>query len=156
MRDEEFYGIAALEIAEQRFSQPLMAKAYAHAVGDPEKTKALYVLMRAAQLKEEGAIRHIEEVAARRTQELKRTVEEAQKKQDAAAERRKREEIEAQLAADNWNRSEPDGYIWESPNTKKSEETPKADRPTPSMSPEELEKAIESLKKVQGEKRSFL
>ena len=37
MRDEEFYGLAAHEIAERQFSQSLMAKAYALALGDAEK-----------------------------------------------------------------------------------------------------------------------
>jgi hypothetical protein len=49
---ENFYSIAANEIADKTFSKGLMAKAYSDTEGDEAKTKALYIKLRVTQLEE--------------------------------------------------------------------------------------------------------
>lgn len=117
MRDEDFYGLAAREISERQFSQPLMAKAYALALGDPDKTRALYIGMRADQLKEEAAtaareaqarekLRSSAEQAAREKAERQRVAAEKARKKEAEAARRRLQELETQRAGDAWQRGE--------------------------------------------------
>ena len=74
MPHDRFYGIAAVEIAEHRADRDLLARAYALAVGDAEKTKAIYILIRAERLEQE---------------DLEFVIREAQLKKEAA-EREKR------------------------------------------------------------------
>ena len=66
MPHDRFYGMAAAEIAEQRPDRDLFARAYAMALGDSEKTKAIYIGIRAERLEEEAA------QAARREAEAER------------------------------------------------------------------------------------
>jgi hypothetical protein len=49
---ENFYSIAANEIADKTFSKGLMARAYSDTEGDEAKTKALYIKLRVTQLEE--------------------------------------------------------------------------------------------------------
>ncbi len=160
--------MAAREIAEQQFSQPLMAKAYAIALGDPDKTRALYIGMRADQLKQEAnAIitlaqakekerKTVENELQKKSEREREEVEKLKKKAAAEAER-SRKEIEAQRAGDAWSRGESFSYHSAFPRVDaalpKLDEKPK---PAPPMTPEELEKVIESLKEAQKSKRTFL
>ena len=166
MRDEDFYGLAAREIAEQQFNQALMAKAYAFGLGDPDKTRGLYIGMRADQLKEEAVIfvrdaqarerlRKAADQAAREESERQRVAKENAIKKA----RRRQQEIEAQRAGDAWERGE-DRWVILSTNgsADKGSATsppPKPSQPSPPMSPEELDKVIESLKRAQNAKYSF-
>jgi hypothetical protein len=175
MRDETFYGLAAREIAERQFNQALMAKAYALALGDPDKTRALYIGMRADQLKEEASIlavnararerqRKAAEDVAREEAERQRVAAEKKRKKDEDVARRRREEIEAQRVGDAWSRGESANNGQESPSKNRPPQNAEALKPSPStsskpsppMSPEELDRIIESLKKAQNSKTSFL
>jgi len=49
---DRFYGIAAEELARQEIDKDLFARAYALALGDAEKTKAIYIGIRAERLEE--------------------------------------------------------------------------------------------------------
>jgi len=66
MPHDRFYGIAAAELAEQRPDRDLLARAYALALGDPDKSKAIYIGIRAERLEEEAM------ETARRDAELER------------------------------------------------------------------------------------
>ncbi len=143
------YGLAAQEITDQRFVHALMAKAYSLALGDPAKTKALYIAMRAEQLKEEREVASAREAAGREANG--REGEAAQKRRQAelAAERRRREEAEAQRVGDAWSRGEFMTDGWGSAAASgRSEGTavPTPPTPGPPLSLEELEKIIESQK----------
>lgn len=61
MAHDRFYGLAAEEIAQQRVDKDLFARAYAAALGDGEKSKAIYIGIRAERLEQE----FIEEEARR-------------------------------------------------------------------------------------------
>lgn len=61
---DRYYGIAAEEVACQDVDKDLFARAFASALGDPEKTKAIYIGMRAERL-EQMAL----EMAANRARE---------------------------------------------------------------------------------------
>lgn len=52
MPHDRFYGIAAEEVSRQEVDKDLFARAYAIALGDPEKTKAIYIGIRAERLEE--------------------------------------------------------------------------------------------------------
>lgn len=52
MPHDRFYGIAAEELARQEIDKDLFARAYALALGDAEKTKAIYIGIRAERLEE--------------------------------------------------------------------------------------------------------
>lgn len=67
MPHDRFYGNAAAELSEQKPDRDLFARAYALALGDPEKTKAIYIGIRAARLEEEAI------AAAAREAEIKKS-----------------------------------------------------------------------------------
>ena len=69
IRDEDFYGAAAEELAVGDVDKSIMAKAYALAIGDGEKTKALFIGFRADQFKEQAAAALAEAEIHRRAQE---------------------------------------------------------------------------------------
>ncbi len=52
MPHDRFYGIAAEEIARHEVDKDLMARAYAMALGDADKTKAIYIGIRAERLEQ--------------------------------------------------------------------------------------------------------
>ena len=133
-----------------------MAKAYALALGDAAKTKALYIVMRVDQLQAEAAAslvedkkrREIEEVN-RKEKEVERLADEKKRKREADDERRRREEMEAQRVGDAWSRSESLSKGYEPPHADKPAEPPKQPATPPGITPEELEKIIASLKQAQ-------
>jgi hypothetical protein len=147
--DDGFYGLAAQEITDQRFVHALMAKAYSLALGDAAKTRALYIAMRAEQLKEERELASAREAAGREANA--REGEAAQKRRQAelAAERRRREEAQAQRMGDAWSRSEFMTDGWGSAAASGRPEgtaVPTPPTPGPPLSLEELDKIIESQK----------
>lgn len=173
MRDEDYYGLAALEITERRFDHPLMAKAFAHALGNANKTRALYIRMRADQLKKEATtlarearkrerLQRAEEQAAKEVLERKLlAAEQIRRKEEEVAHRRK-QELEAQRAGDAWEREATVQDRWStsqsygSGDTKSAESQPtKPSQRSSSMSPEELDKIVEALKKSQNAKSNF-
>ena len=168
MRDEDFYGLAAMEIAEKRHSIPLMAKAYALALGDPDKTRALYIGMRADQIKAEVVVlaaNALKEEKERKAdervqqQQLEREQREAEKhrKREAAKDERRRIEIEAQRAGDAWSRNHAITYNAtppEGPEVSKKVAAPQP--PYVPMSPQELEKTVEALKQSLKPPKGFL
>lgn len=149
--DDAFYGLAAHEVADHRFVQPLMAKAYSLALGDPAKTKALYIAMRVEQLKAESQAASAREAAETEACERGERAAERRRQSELAAERRRRDEAEAQMAGDAWNRSESMGGRWNSAaasGTSKASTAVTPPPPGPPLSPEELDRIIESLKKA--------
>ena len=86
MPHDRFYGIAAEEIARHEVDKDLMARAYAMALGDADKTKAIYIGIRAERL-EQLACELVEE--RQRAEEERR--QEEQRDARAAAEARARE-----------------------------------------------------------------
>lgn len=72
MPHDHFYGIAAEEIARHEFDKDLMARAYAIALGDAEKTKAVYISIRAERLDELARAKVAADEAERRN-EIERT-----------------------------------------------------------------------------------
>lgn len=170
MRDEDFYGLAACEILEKTHSVGLMAKAYAAALGDAEKTKALYIGMRAEQLKVEfianqklaraNAKRQkiVEEEARVKREKQAKAEEVARKKQEHIA-RQKKEASEAQFAEHAWSgsgyqdpRPEPSILCPTLPSS--SPPQPEATEREELMSIEELDQIVESLKRA-SEKSGF-
>jgi hypothetical protein len=114
--DEDFYGAAAQELLSHQVNQALFAKAFALALGDAEKTKALYIGMRSDQLKE-GAVVEIAAAAQRareaqrfavlrhKQEEEARSLCERRQKEKEAAEKKRAEEEESMLAGRAWERS---------------------------------------------------
>ena len=158
MRDEDFYGLALREVTEHQFSQPLMAKAYALALGDPDKTRALYIGMRADQLKAEAVTAIALERERQKRLERERIEAEKLKKKLAAEGKRRQEEVEAQRVGDAWTHGDGIGYHH---GTGLQQETPtpgpeQKPQPHKSMTPEELEKTIQSLKEALNPNKSFL
>jgi hypothetical protein len=135
MKDEDFYGIAARELATRNHSEALMAKAYALALGDPEKTKSLYIGLRADQLKiEAGRIIVATIVEAKRQQddavikqkeeaelkERRRKIAEQKSIQEAKEldrirkeQKKKKDEDDAKRAASMWNNSDGWNSNWD-------------------------------------------
>ena len=166
MRDEDFYGLAVREIVERTFIEALLAKAYALALGDPEKTKALYIRMRADQLKEKAALlaadvrerkikKEATEKASKKESVRQRAAAEKQKEKEEALARRRLAEAEAQRVGDAWSRGETQNRDWMAPSKNDSLEKAKEPNPSPPMSMEELDKIVESLKKALNSKPSF-
>jgi hypothetical protein len=101
MNDENYYGIAAREIVERRYDSALMAKAYALALGDPDKTRAFYIGLRADRLKEEAAIQaHEAQAQARRQVAKDRAAKEQSERQRLAAEHAAAEQARQRHAAE--------------------------------------------------------
>jgi len=75
--------MAAAELAEQRPDRDLFARAYAIAFGDPEKTKAVYIGIRAERLEEE-AIEAAQREAEAEKVRIQRAREKAQREAYAA------------------------------------------------------------------------
>ena len=106
MPHQRYYGLAAAEIAQQRPDRDLFAKAYASAMGDAEKTKALYIGMRAEQIEKEeqasaarAAMAREEAVAAQKRMDKEVQAKavrsgQAQKEADLKAKLRIKDEIE--------------------------------------------------------------
>ena len=63
--EEQFYELAALEVAHKRVVPGVMAKAYSEADGDEKKAIARYIRMRVAQLQREA----VEQLAREKKQE---------------------------------------------------------------------------------------
>ena len=94
MPHDRFYGIAAEEIARHEVDKDLMARAYAMALGDADKTKAIYIGIRAERL-EQLACELVEE--RQRADEERR--QEEQRDARVAAEARAREARAAEARA---------------------------------------------------------
>jgi hypothetical protein len=112
MPHERFYGLAAAEIAERRPDCDLLAKAYAVAGGNAEKTKALYIGMRAEELEKEAkasdmrAARAERESAARAAQMKKAAQASAAREMEIESERLRREAEAKSSAAAEKKRTE--------------------------------------------------
>lgn len=74
MPHDRFYGIAAEEVARQEVDKDLFARAFALALGDPEKTKAIYIGFRAERLEE--LAREMAAIQAKKEAETKKREEE--------------------------------------------------------------------------------
>jgi len=87
-----FYGIAAEEINRQAFDKDLMARAFAMALGDGDKTRAIYIGIRAERLEEQAREVDRAQQAAEieKEQDLQRQAHE-----NAAAKERERKEKDA-------------------------------------------------------------
>jgi len=150
--DDNLYWLAAREVADHRFVPALMAKAYSFALGDEAKTKALYIALRVDQMRSEVQEAGAREETERALRERAGRAVEKQKGSELIAEQRRREDAEAQRVGDAWNRRESIRDGWgppAEPGTKRSEDVqkPRTPPPGPPLSPEELDKIIESLKK---------
>jgi hypothetical protein len=88
MNDEYFYGLAADELTTRTHSEALMAKAYALAMGDSDKARALYIGLRADQLKDEAA-RLISSSIAEEKRERELTAERIKSEAELANKQRK-------------------------------------------------------------------
>lgn len=55
--DKEFFGLAADELTRGKVDQPLMAKAISLSDGDEKRGKALYIQLRAAEIRQERRAR---------------------------------------------------------------------------------------------------
>ncbi len=161
----------------QTHSVSLMAKAYALAMGEPEKTRALYIAMRADQLKEEFVNnerlariklriqkaaneedRRKKAQAAAAEAKLKKKAERARVKEEYLA-KRKLEENEAQRIADAMRNKDYSKTGLPSARAENNLQTASADSLTKAqhkglMSMEELDKIVESLKNA-SQKNSF-
>lgn len=86
MPHDRHYGLAAQELAEQRPDRDLFAKAYALALGDAQKTKAIYIRERAPRLElEERKSAEKSEQEARRFAAKTAEIEKARLSQEKAA-----------------------------------------------------------------------
>ena len=94
MLHDRFYGIAAEEIARQEVDKDLFARAFAMALGDPEKTKAIYITIRAERLEELAG----EMAAVRAKEEVERKNREREMAAMRAKEETERKKREAELA----------------------------------------------------------
>lgn len=93
MIDERFYGIAANEVSNQNVDQSLFAKCFAQALGEADKTKALYISARAERL---AKVDQLERERSIR-QEKERKV--ADKRREKEAKRHRFDALEAKLRA---------------------------------------------------------
>jgi hypothetical protein len=94
MPHDRFYGFAAAELAEQRPDRDLFARAYAMALGDAEKTKAIYIGIRAERLEEEAIDAAHREAAIEKTR-VQQERERAKRKAADAPKRSLPEKVEA-------------------------------------------------------------
>lgn len=103
MPHDRFYGIAAEEIARHEVDKDLMARAYAMALGDAEKTKAIYIGVRAERLEElacELVEEHQRAEEARQREEQRQAREASEARQEEAKENyRKEREASSQRPA---------------------------------------------------------
>jgi hypothetical protein len=103
MPHDRFYGIAAEEIARHEVDKDLMARAYAMALGDAEKTKAIYIGIRAERLEElacEIVEEHLRVLEETQREEHRQAREASEARQEEAKEKygKERESTEARAA----------------------------------------------------------
>ena len=116
MPHDRFFGIAAQELADASFDRDLCARCYATALGDAEKTKALYIAIRAERLEElalemaKAARENLEAARARAELEAKEKSRQ-DRERDKAARRSQEEAIRIKNA-------EEDRRMWRSTETK--------------------------------------
>jgi hypothetical protein len=109
MRDEYFYGIAAQEIAQNKHCVGLMAKAYASALGDADKTKAFYIAMRASQLIDDYKAN--QKLAEEKEQAEKNAQNEARAQREKRAKELRFREEEEQAQREQRGRRNDSGFI---------------------------------------------
>ncbi|MFA5263192.1 MAG: hypothetical protein WC378_05155 [Opitutaceae bacterium] len=100
MPHDRFYGLAAEEVARHEVDKDLFARAYAAALGDPEKTKAIYIGIRAERLEElarelVATSERENKERQRREQEQARALVAAREKEDKERQMREREVLES-------------------------------------------------------------
>ncbi len=141
MPEDRYYGIAAAEVAEQRPDRDLFARAYAIALGDPEKTKAVYIGIRAERLQEEADVRAQRE-AERKRVEAQKEKERLQREKDAQSQRTFPQKLNIPTP------QPPQPKVQSKPPCISREPTPKATPPQPQFYDPEIERAVKAMREA--------
>ena len=147
--DEILYGLAAQEIAEKWLNHDLLAKAYALALGDHDRTLAVYMRLRVEEMKNDLKNLEVRGAEEKRKREKEIRLFEKQEKIRLEKERLQKERAEAQRVGDAWAREEALAGGWKAPIPKEvSKPSSEPNHQGPPITPEELKKLVESLKKL--------